>query len=56
MSSTAGDLSLNAAAGNAGLPLGHVVAYKPDHDLALLFIDALRAATADGDWVPMREL
>ena len=37
-----GDLSLNAAPGHCGLPIGHIIAYKPNHDLMAKFVQTLR--------------
>eukprot|EP00195_Chlamydomonas_chlamydogama_P005783 CAMPEP_0202901626 /NCGR_PEP_ID=MMETSP1392-20130828/14362_1 /ASSEMBLY_ACC=CAM_ASM_000868 /TAXON_ID=225041 /ORGANISM="Chlamydomonas chlamydogama, Strain SAG 11-48b" /LENGTH=544 /DNA_ID=CAMNT_0049588215 /DNA_START=73 /DNA_END=1704 /DNA_ORIENTATION=+ len=51
-----GDLSLNAQNGHCGLPIGHIVAYKPNHDLNVHFVRALREAVSDEDYVPMVEL
>ena len=33
-----GDLSLNALDGHCGLPVGHIVAYKPNHFLNAKFV------------------
>lgn len=51
-----GDLALNAAPGHSGLPVGHVVAYKPNHELNARFVRALHEATSEADWVPMMDL
>ncbi|KAK9814723.1 hypothetical protein WJX72_010533 [[Myrmecia] bisecta] len=44
-----GDLSLLAENGNAGLPVGHVVAYKADHDLHIKFAQALQDSCTRAD-------
>ncbi|GAX81596.1 hypothetical protein CEUSTIGMA_g9024.t1 [Chlamydomonas eustigma] len=46
-----GDLALNAKDGHSGIPIGHIVAYKPNHHLNGLFLKALREKTSDVDWV-----
>lgn len=49
-----GDLALAAAPGHAGVPLGHVTAYKAGHALHARFVAALVDAAAsegDGAWV-----
>ena len=38
-----GDLSLLAGDGHAGLPCGHIVAYKADHDLQVRFARELQS-------------
>ncbi|KAG1681298.1 hypothetical protein FOA52_007344 [Chlamydomonas sp. UWO 241] len=48
-----GDLALNAMPGTGGLPVGHVVAYKPTHALAAKFVRALRLSASEADWVPV---
>ena len=47
-----GDLALLAQPGKGGVPLGHIIAYQPDHDLQLQFLAAIRQATSDDDYVP----
>ena len=39
-----GDLSLLADKGHAGIPLGHIIAYKADHALHVEFAQALKAS------------
>lgn len=39
-----GDLSLAAEKGHAGIPQGHIVAYKADHALHVEFAQALKAS------------
>ncbi len=51
-----GDLALNATDGHSGIPVGHIVAYKPSHQLATLFVRALRERTSSEDWVPVTGL
>lgn len=41
-----GDLSLLAEKGHAGIPHGHIVAYKADHALHVEFAQALKASMA----------
>lgn len=48
-----GDLSLLGVGGSAGLPLGHVIAYKPDHGLHVRFLRALKQACRDEDLAPV---
>ena len=43
-----GDLSLLAEPGMAGVPVGHVVAYKAGHNLHAKFAKAVAAAAAAG--------
>ena len=47
-----GDLALLAQPGRGGVPLGHIIAYQPDHDLQLQFLAAIRRAATDEDYVP----
>jgi UDP-3-O-[3-hydroxymyristoyl] N-acetylglucosamine deacetylase len=46
-----GDLALAAGDGNAGLPIGHVVAYKASHDLHVKFARKLLEACSADDQV-----
>lgn len=47
-----GDLSLMADKGQAGLPLGHVIAYKADHEMHIEFARKLKASCGPADVVP----
>lgn len=47
-----GDLSLMADKGHAGLPLGHVIAYKADHEMHIEFARQLKASCSSSDVVP----
>ncbi|KAK9820752.1 hypothetical protein WJX74_011056 [Apatococcus lobatus] len=47
-----GDLALLAQPGKGGMPLGHIIAYQPDHDLQLQFLAAIRQAATEDDYVP----
>jgi len=46
-----GDLSLIAEKGHAGLPMGHIIAYKADHEMHIEFAKQLKASCSPGDWV-----
>lgn len=46
-----GDLSLLADKGQAGLPLGHIIAYKADHELHIEFARKLKASCGPADVV-----
>ncbi|KAL3153399.1 hypothetical protein ABBQ38_011737 [Trebouxia sp. C0009 RCD-2024] len=46
-----GDLSLLADKGHAGLPLGHVIAYKADHEMHVEFAKKLKASCGPADVV-----
>ncbi|KAK9847002.1 hypothetical protein WJX84_008281 [Apatococcus fuscideae] len=52
MCNLVGDLALLAQPGRGGMPLGHIIAYQPDHDLQLQFLAAIRQASSDDDYVP----
>ena len=47
-----GDLALMADKGHAGLPLGHVIAYKADHEMHIEFAKKLKASCGPADVVP----
>eukprot|EP00798_Chlamydomonas_sp_ICE-L_P001914 gene1914-33327_t len=51
-----GDLALNATNGNAGLPIGHIVAYKADNDLVLEFVRKLHESIEPHEWVTFEEI
>ena len=46
-----GDLSLMADKGHAGIPLGHVIAYKADHEMHIEFAKKLKASCGPIDVV-----
>lgn len=46
-----GDMSLIAEKGHAGLPMGHIIAYKADHEMHIEFAKQLKASCSPGDWV-----
>ena len=46
-----GDLALLASKGSRGIPIGHTVAHNADHALQLRFLQALKAAVSDEDYV-----
>ena len=46
-----GDLSLLADKGHAGLPMGHTIAYKADHELHVEFAKKLKASCKPSDVV-----
>ena len=47
-----GDLSLLADKGHAGLPLGHIIAYKADHEMHVEFARQLKDLCKPNDRVP----
>ena len=47
-----GDMSLLADKGHAGLPMGHIIAYKADHELHVEFAKKLKASCSPSDVVP----
>lgn len=50
-----GDLSLLADKGHAGLPLGHVIAYKADHEMHVEFAKKLKASCGPADVVAVEK-
>lgn len=40
-----------AEKGHAGLPMGHIIAYKADHEMHIEFAKQLKASCSPGDWV-----
>ena len=46
-----GDLALMADKGHAGLPMGHIIAYKADHAMHREFALQLKASCSPTDWV-----
>ncbi|MEW5312073.1 MAG: hypothetical protein WDW38_003730 [Sanguina aurantia] len=56
MAALIGDLSLNAQAGHMGLPFGHIVAYKPDHQLGARFVRLLRETCTEDHYAPIFEV
>eukprot|EP00803_Ostreobium_quekettii_P000538 evm.model.scf_2108.3 EVM.evm.TU.scf_2108.3 scf_2108:18090-20197(-) len=50
-----GDLSLLSLGGMSGLPFGHVVAYKANHDLHLRFVRELKERLGEGYYAGYKE-
>ncbi|KAG2485268.1 hypothetical protein HYH03_015943 [Edaphochlamys debaryana] len=48
-----GALSLLARDGHSGLPLGHIVSYDADAELAAAFVAKLAETAREEDWVPI---
>ena len=46
-----GDLALLASKGSRGIPIGHTVAHNANHALQLRFLQALKAAVSNEDYV-----